>query len=387
MWEVIILQYKRQKQKSIENRAGYIKSMISLIMESDGITQAELAHSLEISNPTMIGYLKKLREKELLDESGRLDSDGGRRPRSIRVNGDSHFSVGIHIKPDYYLLAVVNMKNEVKKTRQVDMPFRNRMEYWKDVNDSVNEILEQNGLASRAVGIGISVPCAVRIEENDILFAYSAQIGEINGTRLSQVQPYFDLPLCVEGEAAAAGYRYSVMNGVENLAYLMVNDGIEGAYIQKNEISRGNNGFMGMYGHITIHPDGQECFCGKKGCLEVYCSTDRLREHAGGSLKEYWKLLERKDQEAVKIFDEYLNNMAIGVANILIMMDCSVIIGGEIVDGIEKYASFMDRALRPSLNLIWTQEHFGTMAEIDSGDIYNPAVGAAMMQNMRFMTS
>ena len=105
------MQYKRQKQKSIENRAGYIKSMISLIMESDGITQAELAHSLEISNPTMIGYLKKLREKELLDESGRLDSDGGRRPRSIRVNGDSHFSVGIHIKPDYYLLAVVNMKN------------------------------------------------------------------------------------------------------------------------------------------------------------------------------------------------------------------------------------------------------------------------------------
>ena len=59
------MQYKRQKQKSIENRAGYIKSMISLIMESDGITQAELAHSLEISNPTMIGYLKKLREKEL----------------------------------------------------------------------------------------------------------------------------------------------------------------------------------------------------------------------------------------------------------------------------------------------------------------------------------
>ena len=42
VWEVIILQYKRQKQKSIENRAGYIKSMISLIMESDGITQAEL---------------------------------------------------------------------------------------------------------------------------------------------------------------------------------------------------------------------------------------------------------------------------------------------------------------------------------------------------------
>ena len=55
VWAVIILQYKRQKQKSIENRAGYIKSMISLIMESDGIKQAELAHSLEISNPTMIG--------------------------------------------------------------------------------------------------------------------------------------------------------------------------------------------------------------------------------------------------------------------------------------------------------------------------------------------
>ena len=382
-----ILQYKKQKLKSVENRSRYIESIIALIMETDGITQAEMAHRLDISNPTMIGYLKQLREKNLLDESERLDSGGGRRPRYIKINGDSHFSVGVHIKPGYYLLTIVNMKNEMKAKRIVEEVFQNNPEYWKHMNTTIWEFLTQNECNDRAVGIGISVPCALRLEESDILFFYSAQIGDINGTRLSELTQYFDLPLCAEGEASAAGFRYAIQHGIEHLSYIMVNDGIEGAFIEDREIARGNNGLIGLYGHILIHAGGKKCDCGRRGCLEAYCSTNILRDYAGGSLENYWNLLDQKDEDAINIFDEYLENMAIGTLNILTMMDSDVVIGGEIAPGLIKHNNLLIEKIKKLINPNQLHTKLIVRINVDTSDMYSPAVGVAMMQNLQYITS
>lgn len=381
------MQYKKQKLKSVENRSRYIESIITLIMETNGITQAELARRLDISNPTMIGYLKQLREKNLLDESELLDSGGGRRPRYIKINGDSHFSVGVHIKPGYYLLTIVNMKKEVKAKKMIEKVFHNSPEYWMHMNATIWEFLTQNGFHDRAVGIGISVPCALQIEESDILFFYSAQIGGINGTRLSELTQYFDLPLCAEGEASAAGFRYAIQHGIEHLSYIMVNDGIEGSFIENRTIARGNNGFIGLYGHILIHAGGKKCDCGRRGCLEAYCSTNILRDYADGNLENYWRLLDQGDEDAVNIFEDYLENMAIGVLNILTMMDSDVVIGGEIAPGLVKYADLLIEKIRNHLNPNQLQTKLIVKIDIDTSDMYSPAVGVAMMRNLQYVTS
>lgn len=383
------MQYKKQRLKSRENRSRYIESIISLIMESEGITQAELAKNLDISNPTLIMYLKRLREKNLLDESERLDSGGGRRPRYIKVNGDSHFSVGVQIRPEQYLVAVINMKNEVKCARVVECAFCNEAAYWESMNEEIMALLLQEGLLEKTVGIGMALPCALRMEEDDVLFVYSAQIGAINGTRLSRIRAYFDLPVYVEGEAAAAGYRYAFMSGIDSLAYMMVNDGIEGTLIRERGILRGNNGFMGLYGHVIIRAGGKKCDCGRRGCLEAYCSTNVLREYAGGSITRYWELLEKQEPGAEAVFMEYLENLALGILNTFVMMDCDVVIGGEVVEGLENYYGKLMEKLHDIVKFqkVQMDAKLGFQVILDTSDKFGPAIGAAMIQNLRFMTA
>ena len=41
---------------------------------------------------------------------------------------------------------------------------------------------------------------------------------------------------------------------------------------------RGDNWRSAEFGHMVIHPGGRTCYCGKKGCLDAYCSALRLAD-------------------------------------------------------------------------------------------------------------
>lgn len=45
---------------------------------------------------------------------------------------------------------------------------------------------------------------------------------------------------------------------------------------------------------MTVIPDGKRCYCGKKGCLDAYCSALNLSELADGKLERFFELLEKK---------------------------------------------------------------------------------------------
>ena len=39
---------------------------------------------------------------------------------------------------------------------------------------------------------------------------------------------------------------------------------------------RGHSGFAGELGHVIVVPEGRPCGCGRRGCLEQYCSATGL---------------------------------------------------------------------------------------------------------------
>ena len=47
---------------------------------------------------------------------------------------------------------------------------------------------------------------------------------------------------------------------------------------------------------MTVIPDGKICYCGKKGCLDAYCSAAILSGAAEGKLGKFFELLEKKDK-------------------------------------------------------------------------------------------
>ena len=88
---------------------------------------------------------------------------------------------------------------------------------------------------------------------------------------------------------------------------------------------------------MTIVPDGKLCYCGKKGCLDAYCSAKILSGKMNGKLEQFFEKLKQKDPDAKEVWDQYTSYLAIAVNNIHMVLDCDIILGGYAGGYLEPY--------------------------------------------------
>ena len=101
---------------------------------------------------------------------------------------------------------------------------------------------------------------------------------------------------------------------------------------------------------MLLKINGKRCYCGKIGCVDAYCSAKILSDLTKGSLEEFFRKLDENDEAAVKIWDEYLKDLALTVSNLRIIFDCDVILGGYVGGYIEKYmGDLRKRVLKHSM--------------------------------------
>ncbi|MCD7821562.1 MAG: winged helix-turn-helix transcriptional regulator, partial [Clostridiales bacterium] len=84
------------------------------IYSSDSpVTKQDVAHSLNLSLPTVGQNLKELQEIGLLETQGTFDSTGGRKPRAIGVASNVKFSVGIMRSYDHVHIVCIALRAQV----------------------------------------------------------------------------------------------------------------------------------------------------------------------------------------------------------------------------------------------------------------------------------
>jgi glucokinase len=117
--------------------------------------------------------------------------------------------------------------------------------------------------------------------------------------------------------------EFGAGQGCSPLFYMTLSTGIGGGIWEDGRIWRGADSYGGEIGHLTIRPDGPECLCGARGCLERLCSGLWLERDTGKSARE---LME--DPEFVK---RYVVDLALGLkAAIMLLNPQRVVIGGGI---------------------------------------------------------
>lgn len=98
-----------------------------------------------------------------------------------------------------------------------------------------------------------------------------------------------DLPVRLEHDANSAAwgeYRFGAARNADNWVLLAIGTGIGAALMHQGEIYRGAFGTAPEFGHLPVVPGGRACPCGKRGCLERYCSGTALVETAVELLSE-----------------------------------------------------------------------------------------------------
>lgn len=125
--------------------------------------------------------------------------------------------------------------------------------------------------------IGLAVAGFLDSERTTVRFAPHLPWRDANV--VERLQPHLPRPLQLEHDANSAAwgeYRFGAAQGAENWVLFALGTGIGGAMMHNGEIYRGAFGTAPEFGHLTVVPGGRECSCGKKGCLERYCSGTAL---------------------------------------------------------------------------------------------------------------
>ena len=112
-------------------------------------------------------------------------------------------------------------------------------------------------------------------------------------------------------------------SGCSPLFYMTLSTGIGGGIWEDGRIWRGADSYGGEIGHLTVRPDGPECLCGARGCLERLCCGLWLQRDHGRSARELML-----DPEFV---ESYVVNLALGLkAAIMLLNPARIVIGGGI---------------------------------------------------------
>lgn len=352
-----------------------------LIYNSDKISRQEIADQLGLSLPTVNQNLKMLMEDELIEYVGNFTSTGGRRAQAITINNNARKAISMNIKADYINVDVVGLKGQIIYSMAVKAHFSKSSAYIEKLTDAVRHAVDYVGAdADDILGVGITVPGILDDEKQILISAPPLKAKNYDFTKLISA---IDYPVVVMNDARAEAYADHWFNGKseDEKIYIMLGEGVGGAYINASAIRNGVHNRGGEFGHMVIHPEGKQCLCGKKGCFEAYVSEKVLSSELDMTLDNFFELAVQGNKNNSKVLDEYMDNLALGINNIYTMMDCDIVLGGTVAPYLKQY----ENSIKERLVNDYSFDTDADYLRISDGGGRKSGLGAALSFVARFI--
>ena len=352
-----------------------------LIYNSDKISRQEIADQLGLSLPTVNQNLKMLMEDGLIEYVGNFTSTGGRRAQAITINNNARKAISVNIKADYINVDVVGLKGQIIYSMAVKAHFSKSSAYIEKLTDAVRHAVDYVGAdADDILGVGITVPGILDDEKQILISAPPLKAKNYDFTRLISA---IDYPVIVMNDARAEAYAGHWFNGKpgDEKIYIMLGEGVGGAYINASAIRNGVHNRGGEFGHMVIHPGGKQCLCGKKGCFEAYVSEKVLSSELDMTLDNFFELAAQGNKNNSDVLDEYMDNLALGINNIYTMMDCDIVLGGTVAPYLKQY----DDSIKERLVNDYSFDTDADYLRISDGGGRKSGLGAALSFVARFI--
>lgn len=349
------------------------KNIYNLIYESDGISKADISRKLQLSLQTVCYNLTDLRAQGLVFDDGTFDSTGGRRAKVIRVVADARFSLGIDITKNHIGLVLIDLQCNILRSVRLLLEFRDTPAYFEKIGRIVDDFLTQSGVdRSKILGAGVSLPAIISADGKHITYLKIFSASDNIYEKLSAVIPF---PVLLFNDANAGGMaEIRSRKAVQKIVYISLSNSVGGAIMYTKSLYRGDNQRSGEFGHITLKNGGEPCYCGKKGCADVYCNARRLSGITGGDLAEFFRRVQAGDKVCRREFSRYLHDLALLVHNLRMCFDCDIVLGGYV-------GSYMQDFIGELAALVSERDPFesgGRYVKCCSLKLESSAVGAAL---------
>jgi len=142
----------------------------------------------------------------------------------------------------------------------------------------IKDLLYRLGPEADLIGAGIGAP-------NGNYFSGCIEFApNLNWKGIVPLSKYFEENLGVkalltnDANAAALGEMlFGAAKGLKDFLFVTLGTGLGSGIVVNGELVYGHDGMAGELGHVILIPEGRPCGCGRKGCVETYCSATGIR--------------------------------------------------------------------------------------------------------------
>jgi predicted NBD/HSP70 family sugar kinase len=248
--------------------------ILNLVRENQPISRADLARRMGIGRGMITSLVTELIDAGEIFSGDTVTAPRGRRPEMLFIRTRDRLVVAIDIRLSRTYLLLSDFAG-----REISLDsFETIVEpkaLVAEIARRVDRLLDGSGMRTKCEGIGLVVPGMVDRDTARVIRA--PQLGWRDVDIRDDLERAAGFPVKIENAPIACALSRMWLGGEDrapqNFTYVTVSDGVGSAIVARGEILRGATDAAGEFGHVSIDPDGPECMCGARGCLEAYTSN------------------------------------------------------------------------------------------------------------------
>lgn len=307
-------------------------------------SRAEIATATGLSAATVNNVVAELTREGLIREVGVVPSDGGRPIARFGVAGDGAHLVGADVGEHGVAVELfdLSLRRVDRVFRELEPQIASPAEIAAALQEAITDLRAAHPQESESlIGVGLGLPGIVEIPPDGVATLYAQSLGW-KAVVVDESFCHVDLPLYADNGAktlATAEHWFGAARAAQHAIVALVGRGLGAGVISNGQVMRGSSSSTGEWGHIKVSRGGAACACGGHGCLEAYVGGDailRRWKEAGGSvaredeqaLAQLLAAAEQGDPRAVRVVEETIEILGMGLANLVNLFNPELIVVG-----------------------------------------------------------
>jgi len=314
--------------------------VLRTIEKNSPISRADVGKIVGLTPPTISAIVKDLIERDIVQEIGKGDSSGGKKPILLKINSKTAYMIAVDLGGENGIrVALMDLSYHIVKEKcGPNIESLNGKKFKNALSVILTDFIrEMNIPRGKILSICIGVPGIVDFKSKKIIAAPCLN-WEISLEDLDLRE--IGIPITIENDVnlmALGEKTKGIAQKINNFVFVGERTGIGAGIIINRKLYKGANNAAGEAGYLFIDPRYASKSIRDYGCLEKLASykviVEKARKKLGKDIKviEVFKMAAQGNSVALNIVQETLKYLAYAIANISCVLDPElVIIGGGI---------------------------------------------------------
>jgi predicted NBD/HSP70 family sugar kinase len=331
--------------------------LLTAIYRYGAVSRDQLGREADVSLAAVSDLTNSLLSCGVLRISGERPSSGGRRAEVLELNGQSRFLISVDLQGNALGICLVDLDGHIHRCcgTRTEIPGLTFNRFLAELRGFLGDLPERE--AALVVAVGVVTPelvdryGATMISSNRIAWP-----GVPVRERLAH-ETGLPVYLARSGDAAIMGEKwFGAARAVDDSVVISLGRGVGCGLLLRGQLFSGSSLLAGEFGHTTVEPAGALCYCGKRGCLEMYVAEEgllsryaadaRVKLAPGFGLRDLCSLARGGDGSALEVLGRAARCLGLRIADLLHVLNPEqIILAGALAENEDIFRPAVDNAI------------------------------------------